>query len=297
MKNNDEEQSWIRRHLLGELTDQEQAQLEEQFISDSQYREKVLVIEDELIEDYLADNLSEEEKERFLHHFLSTPQQIEKLKIARALNQYFSVEGVAASSAAPFYDRERLNGAEPAPSRFLRLRNLPIALALVALLLVAIFVGSQFLLERRRPQEQLLEGQELVQEFQRELTRLNNPRSPVQGTPNDTDAMLRLSSISLRGAGKLSEVTLHTRAGVVQLLLTLPADEYKRYRVVLQKSGEANRLTVDDLVSENMEGGKTVMLKIPSKHLSRGDYLLELNGLSAEGHAEAVGGYSFRILN
>ena len=56
----------LREFLLGKVNDEERERIESLFLTDSQTRERVLVLEQDLIEDYLEDSLTEEDKERFL---------------------------------------------------------------------------------------------------------------------------------------------------------------------------------------------------------------------------------------
>ena len=48
----------LREFLLGKVDDEEVARIESLFLTDSEARERVLVIEQELIEDYLENSLT-----------------------------------------------------------------------------------------------------------------------------------------------------------------------------------------------------------------------------------------------
>src|ERR1044071_6037995 len=50
----DKEQPTIKQYLLRRLDEEGQQRFEERFVTDSEFREVALVVEDELIEDYLA---------------------------------------------------------------------------------------------------------------------------------------------------------------------------------------------------------------------------------------------------
>src|SRR5216684_4191460 len=88
MSSVDKEREEIRLYLLGHLTEEERERLEEQFVTDRDYQEEVLIVEEELIEDYLGDSLSAQDKERFTAHLLATSQQRHRLEVAQALNRY-----------------------------------------------------------------------------------------------------------------------------------------------------------------------------------------------------------------
>lgn len=80
----------IREYLLGQLSGEQQQWVEERLISDRDFFEQVTIIEDELIDDYIGGSLPKVERERFLHHFLSTPQQRQRLRSAMILRQHVS---------------------------------------------------------------------------------------------------------------------------------------------------------------------------------------------------------------
>ncbi len=77
----------IRRYLLRDptFTDEEIGELEELMLEDERYFERVMLVEDELIEDYLRGALSPDETKRFNNYFLVTPERREKLAYVEAL--------------------------------------------------------------------------------------------------------------------------------------------------------------------------------------------------------------------
>jgi anti-sigma-K factor RskA len=78
----------IKEYFLGGLTEEEQQQFEERLFADRSFFEQVKIVEDELIDTYIAGNLPE--NKRFVTNFLATPQQIQKLRIAMALKKKVS---------------------------------------------------------------------------------------------------------------------------------------------------------------------------------------------------------------
>ena len=73
------------RYLLGELSDEEQSQLDEQMFVNDEYFERLMVTEDELIEDYLRDRLSVREQQSFERTFLTSPHLRRRVDVARSL--------------------------------------------------------------------------------------------------------------------------------------------------------------------------------------------------------------------
>jgi len=62
----------LREFLLGKVGDEERVRIESLFLTDPEAREKILVIEQELTEDYLEDSLSAEDREKFLSRYGQT---------------------------------------------------------------------------------------------------------------------------------------------------------------------------------------------------------------------------------
>lgn len=68
-----EDASVIRRYLLGQLNEEQQAEIEARLFADDTYFGQVELEEDTLIDAYLNSELSNEEVRQFESHFLTTP--------------------------------------------------------------------------------------------------------------------------------------------------------------------------------------------------------------------------------
>ncbi len=100
----------IKHYLLGMLDAEEQQRIEEHLISDRDFFEQVMIVEDELIDEFLDGSLSE--KERFVTHFLASPEQRRKLKRVQAIKRFIdeletteSVQPVRYSKRLAFWRR------------------------------------------------------------------------------------------------------------------------------------------------------------------------------------------------
>lgn len=91
----------LKKYLLGEIAeDAALTRLEEHLMVEESLLEQLEIIEDELIDDYLDDSLSDEEKKRFERHFLALPERREKLEFTRALRRHIQQERAAQSNPA-----------------------------------------------------------------------------------------------------------------------------------------------------------------------------------------------------
>lgn len=85
-----------RRFLLGQVSPEEQGELEELAFEDPDTFSLLESAEDDLIDEYLQDELSAVEKERFKTHFLSQAGRRANLKLSRALQHHLNKEDVPA---------------------------------------------------------------------------------------------------------------------------------------------------------------------------------------------------------
>src|SRR5215813_1999214 len=88
MKIEGKDEVLLRKYLLGELNEAEEQELEMQLLADDELCELVLAEEDELVDDYLDGELSEDERERFNSYFMLTPERRRKLKFGEGLRSY-----------------------------------------------------------------------------------------------------------------------------------------------------------------------------------------------------------------
>ncbi|HEX8922038.1 MAG TPA: tetratricopeptide repeat protein, partial [Pyrinomonadaceae bacterium] len=118
----------IKLYLLGRLEPEDRAQrIEERILTEQDYYEELLVIEDEVIDQYLSNELSSDEREAFEQYFLRTPERARKLRFARAFGKY--VADAADVSSPPVPHRAR--------DIFRRLFASPIRVAAAALVVVS----------------------------------------------------------------------------------------------------------------------------------------------------------------
>jgi CHAT domain-containing protein/tetratricopeptide (TPR) repeat protein len=83
-----DEESRVRSYLLGELAEGDARELEERLLRNGEIVERVLLIEGELIDDYVMGGLNPAERERFERHFLTTPRRQRRLMTVEGLKRY-----------------------------------------------------------------------------------------------------------------------------------------------------------------------------------------------------------------
>jgi hypothetical protein len=82
----------IVRYLLNELSEEDQARLEDAYLADGSLFEQVRAMEEELIEDYVKGDLSGPERRLFERHYLASEQRRARIETARQLVRVCSSE-------------------------------------------------------------------------------------------------------------------------------------------------------------------------------------------------------------
>src|SRR5688572_11308000 len=87
----DEEQKLLRSYLLGELNEQQKEAVEERLMMDDDSFKESLLVEDDLIDDYVQGELSADERKRFEATILLTPRGRQQVELTRRLREYAPV--------------------------------------------------------------------------------------------------------------------------------------------------------------------------------------------------------------
>ncbi len=99
------QQNVTRRYLLGQLTEDEQAGAEQRLVSDDDFFEEFELVKDELVEEYLAGQLTREETQWFEANFLASPEGRKRRKFTTALNRYVRENQTVSKNTPGWMDR------------------------------------------------------------------------------------------------------------------------------------------------------------------------------------------------
>jgi len=310
----------IRLYLLGTLSEQERSQFEERLMTDDEFFKQLLVIEDELTDDYVHGLLSQADRERFEAHFLSTPDRRRQLSFARALDLYVS-------------KANRPDVAQPGDSAswwssllsFFRSGNPALSLAFVAAALLLVAGGAwlvfKVLQAEQAPAEIRVDqkgsepapspGTPTPQPAPQDRVAEDRPPAPgptQAGSPQPApperrpSAPLRIAAIvtqgGVRSSGETIRVAPEPGEKAVRVRLDFGEGAYKSYRAEIKNIDDrASKLPPQDgLKGVNVNSHKAVFLRIPLDRYPPGDYDVTLMGRNAKGELEEVGSYSFRVL-
>jgi len=269
----------LREFLLGKLNDEERGQIEDLFLTDSEMRERVLALEQDLIEDYLEDNLTEDEKNRFLLLYAQTDKQRRNVRIVKSIKDWAVRESrIPHAPAATVPVRGRLR----TRLRLKRAFVIPVAVTIViAIVLVVVWLNSWREQRKHAAVEQ-------------ELAQLNSP-AQIGAVPPQT--ILDLKPVNVRSGESPPELKLRADLQIVGLRLPwIQKERYSTYQAEVRRVGDGESSTIRGVQAEN-DGRNVVQIMLPTHMLRQGQYQITLTGMAPDGSASSSEEYGFTVSN
>ncbi|HEX6717730.1 MAG TPA: hypothetical protein VF088_11505, partial [Pyrinomonadaceae bacterium] len=178
----------IARYLLGELPEEQQIEIEDRAFADKEYLATITAVENDLIDEYVRQELSESDRRRFEERFLASAERRKRVEFAKALSNVHAEVVVpkkaVASQASTWSWRESLYA-------FLRGLNPAARFAVVAAMILLV-VGAAWLftetfrlrgqLRQLQAEDQSRQDQRKTLEQQIELERKHNAELNAQLT-------------------------------------------------------------------------------------------------------------------
>jgi hypothetical protein len=291
----------LKQYLLGEISDNDGDRIERRYLADRDFFDQLLAVEDDLVDEYVGQELSPEERKQFERKLLATPKQREKLQNARN-----------------FHESMRSNRTRAKTNSWFGIfgYRVPAMAAALALLLLTIGIGwllvrerqlnatlQQMKSERAAVQQREQELQTKLQDNERQNSELRDQlrnvppaESSKQSTLTPAIATFVLSLNSSRGGGEASSFTLKKDIATIQLEVPLANTEYSAYQSELQSADGTSVLKIPNLKMRRTANGNVVLFRISSRIFKGRDYVLKISGVSSNGQLEDAGFYSFRIV-
>lgn len=270
-------QASIREHLLGRVEGEERERFEERFLTDSEFRELVLLIEGELIDDYEAALLSDVDRERFINQYVNAPNRKHDVRFNAALREY-AIQAARSSAVGPQPRRPEHNLSK----LFTKRRWVPLlatgALGFVALIGLWSAIANWV-------------WRDHAADLSAEVALLNKP--PASSEPLFS---VVLQLIQNRSTGEEQKVLIPVDRSIVELQCPLPNTSYRYYQTTLRVVNDSEVFTVDQLQAITNGDGKTLHLRVPARILTPQDYILSVKGMTQEDRFEDVADYFFRIV-
>lgn len=308
MKHDVQQEMKLRQYLLGELPLEEQVSVEQRLFLDSEYAELQQAVKDDLIDEYLVDELRGSERERFVNHFLLLPEHGADLRIAEALKKYLDTENTPSTET----DTNNSDEDEPQgffPFSFLNKPLVWLSLSVAALIFLAVVAGIAIRV-MRGPEA---DGPQQAREPQPTQSQPDNRQQPAPVGQNDNrvetaekgntngsseqpdkppdrrsasahtvvSATIYAGSPT-RGDGSKSKVTIYDDTEKVILLLPLEFSEsYDKYRAELL-SGERKIEEQSDLKSQPDDKYGSVVVELSAGVLREQNYRIRLYGVPTD---------------
>lgn len=319
----------LQKYLLGDLSVEEQDEIEDLYFDNDEYLDKLLVLENELIDNYLTGTLSNSEKQQFERNYLTTPEKKDRVRLVRHLYEQ-------ANKPADITDDSiaRRSPVEQTSWRSTLLSALipqnPRARYALGFAVILLMIGGAFFITRttqlrnqlarvqqekeslqengsqikaelanqQQRNDELTKALEQAREQQRlldeELSRQRKANAPtVQSFElggNNEPPRSAFGPGSTRAKQQL--LFIPTDAKLVRLSFKIDPTGYQSYRIVLlTQAGSEVWSRAEQL--ENPTHLR-ITLHVPAKFLNRGEYIFKLQLANNEGQ-QAVKEYPVKI--
>jgi len=243
-------------------------------LTDKSFRRLMAIAEDDLIHDFVRARLSDREMKAFRANYLTTPERLQRVRFATALDNYYSMNR---ASAAP--DAARRPG---------RLRWSAVTVTVCALLLIAAAIAVFRIYRFKRD------------EFKTELIRLNQNNdlstlAELKGT-SPLIVALTLKQNLVREGPDFRVANTTPEVQIIRLWLEVSGQPYSSFEAIIQSDSSAQIGTLTNLKSRGDGNAHFVVVNVPARLLTPGTYELRLVGISADGQSANVGLYPFQIV-
>lgn len=276
----------ILRYLLGELSEAEQEQFEEEYFADPQLFQQLQEARNDLMDSYVRDELPAAQRARFEQYFLASPRRRERVELARALAQEQATTPRTVTRTEHPSQR----------SGWFTLRPAWIFAAAMILLLFGVF---WFLRSQKTSAPSIANHTPVLPSA---TASVSSPavapapsptplRSPLP--PKPVIATFTLSPVLVRDSNETQLLTIPATTNVVQLQLELEARPAARYQARLRTPEGTEILRVRGLSAQTTAQGPRIVLSVAAKLLGNADYVVQLEGATAEGNT--IDRYYFRV--
>jgi hypothetical protein len=271
-----DEAAIVRQFLLGKVTDEERQRIETLFLTDAEVKERIIAAEQELIDDYLEGALTTEDREKFHLRYGQTPEQQQKLRIARSIKEWASAETAVPQTITVRTTSWGILGRV--------LWSKPALVTSISLAVIIVIVAAVWLraLNEQRNKRLALE---------QELAQLNSP-STLNESPSQT---LDLSPVTVRSGERQAEIKRRSGIRIVELRLPwLQQERYSTYQAEIRRLRDAESFTVPNLQGRD-DGGYAIGVRLPTHMLVPGQYQIHLSGIAGDGAPGLAEDYAFAV--
>jgi len=287
MKQRSDEELLLRRYLLGDLDEPMMDQVEVRLLCDRKYADRLSAAEDNLIDDYVFECLSEAERKSFNTNFLVNDERRNKIVIARAMEVYVGER----SGPETVPERFTLSQLWHNSIRFLQTHKLPVALASLLIVLLAVFVPR--MVRSLIPNGSISPLNAQRTDIERRIRELNQSK-------NDTRPLVQiiLQPLVLREGNEIRKLVITREATLVNINLQLPpGNRYEKYRAIFQTVEGTELFEIYDLKVGEGVGSSIVAFRVAADILPQGDYQIELIANTSANVRTEIARYNLRVIS
>lgn len=300
----------MTRYLLGDLPENEEAAVEQEYFTDPARFEEVWAAENDLVDRYARGRLSRGERELFERNYLQSPKHRERVatgrKLLEAADRYVAESGVTPRVV------------EPAPSRLMEMLKAllrPWFLAPATAFLLLLSALSWMMIERARLNEELGSAKAQLSDQQRrereiadqlsaereqsgklksELARLleSFAQKPSLRSLSILSFLLTPSQTTRDGGAPPPQITIPRKTDLVRLRMKVEKGDSRRFQAAIRKVG---RPQVWNQQSLKPRSG-VITVNVPAYILPVEDYILRLSATTPTGETEEINRYHFRVI-
>jgi hypothetical protein len=324
--------SLIVRYLLGRLPDDEQTGFEEQLLESEPLFEALKEVESELIDEYVGDTLSADDRRRFELYFLTQPERRSRVEFARALREAAAEHGrekrsraagleIDASPDTASWWRRWVASLIPRPQfAALAACSLIAIFAILGGLILAIRDNSRLRQQLQQAQAERAESQQqssaqlavaesqlsnerfLRQQAEEALDNLN-ARPKDSGRPAIFSVVLSSFFVPTRGGeSQAKSQQLQIPAAAKRVSLSFPvrvqSPDFTGYRVSLRRADDPsqNEIWGRSGLPAASKPEQRIRIALPAGLLIKGEYRLKLSGVLSDNNTEPIGEYRFAVV-
>src|SRR5262245_33587014 len=295
-----DDQKLFARYLLGSLSTEEEAQVEDRAFADAGYRVELEAAEADLIDAYVRGELSSAERRAFEHRFLTSTQRRSKVEFARSLvkiaDESKAVEIAPSKSPSAWLSWIGLGQRWSPALQFAASLAVLIALAGASWLVIenrAVRSRISALETERRDfeaREAALRRQVSEQE-NRAATLAEEIRKRPSPTVPAVASLVLLPGLS-RAETSRAQLAVNPLEQLARIEILVEArDDYPRFTTELRTRRGEEVLIRSNLSRGRTAAGYVVSFDVPTSALNASEYELALKGVTSDGRTQDVGYY------
>lgn len=268
----------IRKFLLHQLDSASSEEVEERFFHEPQFKECVLLTEEEIMEDYLLERLSSDDRLRVQKYLLSSPQQIQKLdsikELVQTVNHFTPDESLKTETSK--------KGIFQTLKDFYAAYSKPLVFGLSLILIISFSLGIYFLSGSSPSLSEAL------------LKKIETLNLENESPENASSSVFELSRVSARGNTQNHRVLIKPEYRIVEFRLAVDQNQYQSYQATLNKFNSPPLTTVKSLQLSQKDGAAYLRIKFPAEVFEKGFYQINVSGI-ADDNVEELGTYGFEV--